>query len=232
MFSYDPFTLTGVQSTIKFSTHWQIEFALHGGNDMSIWTNSSSVNRQVFVRWVSNDNKDGIWAGINSLGTNWKYRNGHDNLQMVAGTWGHKFNERVHMMTEAYYEWERDVATGGSASYGTVRYGAGGEPGVIIPGISGAVGVVNYFQVLVGNKYKNYISVRNDYLNDLDGWRTGYKTTYISHTIGFIHYFTPWLFVRPEIRYDYNVGGNNITPYDLGTKKNQFTAASDFILRF
>jgi len=232
MFSYDPFTLTGIQSTIRLNSHWQIEFAIHGGNDMSVWSNSSSPNGQAFVRWVSKNNNDGIWVGINSFGPNWKYTNNHDDLQMVAGTWGHKFSERVHMMTEAYYEWELDAATGGSASTGPVQYGAGGGPGVIIPGISGAIGVVNYFQILVGHKDKNYISIRNDYLNDMNGWRTGYVTTYLSHTVGFIHYFTSWLYVRPEIRYDYTVGGNNISAYDLGTKRNQFSASSDVIIRF
>ncbi len=84
----------------------------------------------------------------------------------------------------------------------------------------------------MGNKDKSYISIRNDYLNDHNGWRTGYATTYLSHTIGFVHYFTKWLFVRPEIRYDYTVGGKSIRAYDMGTKKNQFSAASDIIIRF
>ncbi len=136
------------------------------------------------------------------------------------------------MMTEAYFEWEKDAALGGSASLGRVRYGAGGGPGLIIPGISDAIGAVNYFQMLLGHNDKSYISIRNDYLNDRDAWRTGYKTTYISHTLGYIHYITPWLFVRPEIRYDYTVGGGDIAAYDLGTKKNQVNIASDLILRF
>ncbi len=128
-------------------------------------------------------------------------------------------------------EWEKDAATGGSASYGPVRYGAGGGPGAIIPGISGAVGAVNYFQILLSSKRTNYISIRNDYLNDWKGWRTGYATTYFSHTIGFIQYFTSWMYIRPEIRYDWNKD-KNVTPYDLGTRKDQWTISSDLIIRF
>ena len=195
---------------------------------MAIWTNSSHVTAQTFVGWTSMSNDNSIYAGINPLGSG-TYKNGHDNLQMVSAVWGLRFNKILHMMTESYYEWEKDAATGGSASYGPVRYGAGGGPGIIIPGTSKAIGAVNYFQILLSDK--SYISIRNDYLNDINGWRTGYKTVYSSHTVGFVHYFTNLVFVRPEIRYDRNYN-KNILPYDLGTKKNQLTIAMDMIVRF
>lgn len=230
MFSYDPFTFTGVQSTIKLSKQWQIQLAVHGGNDMAPWTNSSTINGLGFVRWTSKNNNNSFWVGVNSLGPDGKYKNGHDNLQMVSGVWGCRFNKKVHMMTEAYYEWEKDAATGGSASYGPVRYGAGGGPGATIPGISSAIGAVNYFQILTSKK--SYVSIRTDYLNDMNGWRTGFTTIYTSHTIGFIYFFTDWLTLRPEIRYDRTWGDSNIKAYDLGTKKDQLNIAADLILRF
>jgi len=67
MFTYDPFTLTGIQATIRLNAYWQIEFAIHGGNDMALWSNSSSISGQGYVRWVSKDNNNSIWAGVNSL---------------------------------------------------------------------------------------------------------------------------------------------------------------------
>jgi hypothetical protein len=228
MFSYDPFTCTGVIGKIKLSNQWQLDLGVHGGNDMAVWTNSSSPTAQAFVRWTSKNNNQSLYVGINSLGSG-VYKNGHDNLQMVSGVWGWRFNKTLHMMTEAYCEWEKDAASGGSASYGPVQYGAGGGPGNIIPGISKAIGAVNYFQILLSGK--NYVSIRNDYLNDLSGWRTGFATTYTSHTAGFVHYFMDWLFVRPEFRYDRN-WDKNVLPYDLGTKKDQITVAMDMIVRF
>ncbi len=71
-----------------------------------------------------------------------------------------------------------------------------------------------------------------DYLNDLNGWRTGFPTIYTSHTIGFIYFFTDWLTIRPEIRYDRTWGDININAYDLGTRKDQLNVAADIILRF
>lgn len=228
MFSYDPYTETGVQATIMMSPQLTLEFAAHTGNDVAPWDKAAGLAGQTYVRYVSKDNNNSIWAGVNSLGKG-VYKDGHDNLNHVSAVWGHRFNETYHMMSEVYYEWERDAALGGSASYGPVRYGAGGGPGTIIPGTSAALGILNYFQILISKK--NYISIRNDYLHDINGWRTGYPARYVSHTAGFVHQFTPWLMLRPEFRYDYNLA-NGVIPYDLGTRRNQFTATIDMIVRF
>lgn len=228
MFSYDPYTQTGVQATVMLNPQWSIELALNGGNDLAIWDKSAGLCGQGYVRYVSTNNNNSLWMGVNQIGKG-TYSYGHDNLNHVSGVWGHRFNPILHMMTEFYYEWEKDAALGGSASYGPVRYGAGGGPGPIIPGTSTAVGLVNYFQILLSKK--NYFSIRNDYLNDQQGWRTGYATQYTSHTIGFIHQFTNYLMFRPEIRFDKN-WNQGVTPYNLGTKSNQFTANMDMILRF
>ncbi len=228
MFSYDPFTETGVQSTIMLNKQWTVEFALDAGNDMAPWTTSSRLTGQAFVRYVSKNNNNSIWAGLNEIGRG-KFVNGHDNLNQASAVWGHKFSDKVHMMTEAYYEWERDAALGGSASDGPVRYGAGGGTGPILPGVSGATGFVNYF--MVQTSAKSYLCLRNDLLGDKSGWRTGFPTTYVSHTVGFVQQFTPWLMLRHEVRYDYNLD-NTVAPYDLGAARHQVVGTMDMVVRF
>jgi hypothetical protein len=79
--------------------------------------------------------------------------------------------------------------------------------------------------------HKDYLSIRNDFLNDPKANRTGYATLYSSHTIGFVHYFTDNIRIRPELRYE-RAYADGITPYDNGTKKDQYTAAMDLIVRF
>ena len=76
-----------------------------------------------------------------------------------------------------------------------------------------------------------YLSVRNDLLVDPQANRTSYSTAYSSHTIGIVHHFNELLRIRPEIRYEraYAAG---ITPYNNGTKRDQFTAAMDVVVRF
>ena len=229
MFTVDPYTFTGVQATFKLGSYWQLEVGAHAGNDMAPWSNSAQLNGLLMARWVSKNNNNSLYGGINSLGSG-NDKNQHDDLQMVVITWGHKFNETLHMMTEAYYMWQYNALTGGTVINGPSKwFDEGVGPGVAIPGAATAQGVVNYFQILL-NKW-NYISIRNDLLNDPQGNRTGFNTMYTSHTIGFVHFFGEYFTIRPEVRYEraYQAG---VTPYDNGTKKDQWTAAADLIVRF
>lgn len=229
MFTVDPYTFTGALGTLKLGTYWQLQAGVHAGNDMMPWSNSAKPNGLLMVRWVSKDNNDGLWGGINSLGSG-NYTNQHDDLQMVVATWGHKFNNTLHMMTEAYYMWQKQALTGGTVITGPGQpFYEGVGAGNLIPGTANAVGFVNYFQVLFSPN--NYLSIRNDFLNDPQANRTGYATLYSSHTIGFVHYFNNLIRIRPEVRYE-RAYADGITPYDNGTRKDQFTAAMDLIVRF
>lgn len=78
----------------------------------------------------------------------------------------------------------------------------------------------------------SYLSVRNDFLDDIDRQRTGNKTVHSSYTIGYIRYFGGGLFTfRPDARYDhaYTAG---LLAYDKGTRRDQFTATLNLIMRF
>jgi hypothetical protein len=229
MFTVDPYTFTGVQATFKLGSYWQLEIGAHAGNDMAPWSNSAQLNGLLMARWVSKNNNNSLYGGINSLG-NGDYKNQHDDLQMVVITWGHKFNETFHMMTEAYYMWQYHALTGGTVINGPAKsFDEGVGPGTLIPGAATTQGLVNYFQMFVN--HRNYFSLRNDLLNDPQANRTGFATLYTSHTLGFVHYFNDYIRIRPEIRYE-TAYAHDVTPYDNGTKKNQSTAAMDLIVRF
>jgi hypothetical protein len=228
MFTVDPYTFMGVNAVIRFDPYWELMLGVHAGNDMAVWSNSAEPNGEIMLRWVSKSNNDSIWGGLNSIGSG-ECKNGHDNLQQAVATWGHKFNNKWHMMTEGYYMWQRNGPLGGSFNDGPVEsFGGGGGPGTIIPGFSDETGVVNYLQYEVGPK--DYLSFRTDYLNDPYGQRYGFPGTWFtSFTLGYIHHFTDLLMVRPEIRYDH---AYNSTPYDNGTRADQFMISGDIVQRF
>jgi hypothetical protein len=229
MFTVDPYTFTGVLGTFKLGSYWELQAGVQAGNDMAPWSKSAQLNGTLLLRWVSKDNNDGLWGGINSLG-NGDYTDQHDDLQMAVVTWGHKFSEVVHMNTEAYYMWQNHALTGGTVITGPAQpFFEGVGAGNPIPGAATAQGFVNYFQILFS--HKDYLSIRNDLLNDPQANRTGYATLYSSHTIGFVHYFNDYIRIRPEIRYE-RAYADGITPYDNGTKRDQYTAAMDLIVRF
>ena len=229
MFTVDPYTFTGGMATIRLSKYVQFELGATAGNDVAPWSNSANLNGMAMVRWVSEDNNDSIYGGTPALGKG-QYTNGHDNLQMVVATWGHRFSEKVHMMTELYYMWQRDALTGGTVIDGPPKsYFMATGPGSMVNGVSSAVGFVNFFQILLSSK--NYLSIRNDFLNDPQGNRTGFVTAFSSHTIGFSHRLTDLMTIRPEIRYE-TAYAKGVTPFDNGTKKDQYTAAMDLIVRY
>jgi len=229
MFTVDPYTYTGVNITIRVHPQFQFEVGVHAGNDMAPWSNSAQPNGSLMMRWVAKDNKESVYGGLASIGSG-QFKNAHDDLQQLVFVWGHKFNDRFHMMTEAYYMWQFNAALGGTPIFGPVRYAQGGGEGPIIPGRSESIGLVNYFQIYCGPK--DYVSIRNDALNDVQGQRTGFATWYTSHTIGWSHHFTDFVLLRPEVRYDHAWNNDGATPYDNGTKKAQFTAAVDLCISF
>ena len=229
MFTVDPYTFTGMQATIRLSKYFQFEFGGHAGNDVAPWNNSANLNGMLMARWVSKNNNNSLYGGTPTLGKGY-YTNQHDNLQMFVVTWGHRFNDRFHMMTEMYYMWQKNADIGGTVINGPPEpYFMGTGAGAMVPGISSSVGLVNYFQILISPE--NYLSIRNDFLNDPQGNRTSFATAYSSHTIGWVHHFNSLIAIRPEIRYEtaYEKG---VTPYDNGTKKDQYTVAADIFVRF
>ena len=126
--------------------------------------------------------------------------------------------------------WEHNALTGGTVINGPGKsFLTGVGPGTLVPGASSTEGFVNYFQILFSKK--DYLSIRNDLLNDPQANRTGFVTMYTSHTIGFVHHFNDEIRIRPEVRYE-RAYAKDVTPYDNGTRKDQYTAAMDLIVRF
>jgi hypothetical protein len=87
--------------------------------------------------------------------------------------------------------------------------------------------ILNYLEKQVNPK--NYISIRNEFVDDLVGQRTGTKTRYSEHLLGWGHWIGTTILLRPEIRYEHSY---DLPAYDLGHKKSQFTAAGDAIFFF
>lgn len=228
MFTYDTYTQTGVNAAIKFNDTWSILLGLNSGSDVATWGPAAHTPTfQALVRWVSPSNNDSLWGGVNSL-NNGKFKSNHDNLQQFNLTWTHRFTEKFFTSTEAYYLYQFDAPMGGTCNFGPAkRFGGGGGCGPIIPGRSDALGIVNYVEWRVLEK--NFMSFRTDFLDDYQGQRTGFATSYMSWTLGLTHVFSTLMELRPEVRYE---TAFDATPYNNGTKKAQTSFVIDTIIRF
>jgi hypothetical protein len=227
MYTYDPYTFTGITFITKVSDQWTLQMGAHAGNDMAPWTTSSQANGLFLLKWVAPSGNDSLWGGLDSIGKGY-YLNEHDDLQVTALTWGHRFNDRLHSLTESYYIWERNALQGGTVTNGPPKsFFPFTGPGKFLPGLSNSFGAVNYTAYKTSDK--SYLVWRNDVLYDPRGFRTGFDTTLFETTLGFIYHIRPWCTTRPEVRFDYSTGQK---PYDNGTKRDQFTFNWDIIVRF
>ncbi|WP_267224446.1 outer membrane beta-barrel protein [Dyella silvae] len=218
LYTVDPYTQTGIMTTTKLSQQWTLQLGINASNDTAPWNHSARPTLQGCVRWVSKDNNDMLYPCINSWNTS-DYN--YNNVQMYVMTWGHRFSQKVHMQTEAYYMYGRNIP----------GFGSGGTPGVVgsspYPGKAGAYGAVNYLNFELNSN--NMLSFRNEFYNDQKGQRTGNATKYSSHTLGLTHWVSPDLEIRPELRYEHSY---DVKAYDEGKKNYQAVAIIDAILHY
>jgi hypothetical protein len=256
MFDFDCYTQMGALFATKLSNYWTVEYGVHFGDDVAAWDGSAHFPTFLLIgRWVSHSNRDSILFGIDSHsfdGGNFKtYTNGtyysqiahkvepltwgHDDLQQQNVTWTHVFNPQLQNEFEAYYIYDNNAYVGGTfnnynvATGGPLYLGAGGGPGTFLPGLSGAVGIVDYISYKVSPN--DFVTFRPDYINDPRGERSGFATSYGSLTWGLTHHFSSAVEVRPEFRLEkaFRAG---VTPWDNGTKAYQTTFGIDAIINY
>jgi hypothetical protein len=70
---------------------------------------------------------------------------------------------------------------------------------------------------------------RSEVFRDNNGVRTGFADNFYEQTVGLIYKPKPWLWLRPEARYDW---AQFTHPYNDGTRNSQLTLAIDAILLY
>jgi len=227
MFGVDPYTYTGINMEVRINKEFMYFIGIHAGNENTPWSGRALPNAELLIGWASADNKDSLWGGLDSIGSGRTVK-GHDNEQVFNWVWGHVWNKRLHMQTQAYYMWQYEPIEGGTPNNGPVEpYGGGGGSGPVIPGKAQAFGFVNNLEYKVNKR--DYISLRSGYLGDPEGWRTGFPNRYCDFTLGYCHLFNSHIWFRPEIGFQH---GFDTSAFDNGTKRDQVTIAADVLYRF
>ncbi len=231
LYTIDPYTQTGIVASIKLSDHWLLQAGLSDGNDVALWTPDAQPTGTVCVDFTWSKGSDALYTCANSINDG-KYA--YNNLQSYYETWYHKLNATWHTDTEVWYMYERDVPNvANNLAPGqtpiTPETGANGafcKPGQLRC-FAPEVAVVNYLEKQINPK--NYLSIRNEYVDDIKGQRTGYATKYSEHLLSYGHWIGSTILVRPELRLEHSY---NQAAYDLGTKHTQFIVAGDLTYHF
>jgi hypothetical protein len=171
------------------------------------------------IRWQSDDAKDNIYVvadGINS-GV-W----GYNNLQWTGITWYHQINDQWHFSWETYTLAQNKVLNVADPQHILANNGfpftpqngfAFNAPFTAI--CSSPYVVTCNARVFTSLMYLNYridglnnISLRGEFYNDMEGQRTGVKTRYVEAGIGWQHWFSPQVELRPEVSYYRSLDAN------------------------
>ena len=227
LYSFDPYTREGVVTSLKLNKNWTLQGELSVGSDITIFDKRNrKLTPGACLNWTSDSGNDNFYPCINGINDG-KYA--YNNPQMLVATWYHKFNKKWHTATEGYYMWERKVPNVDDASAPPLITGSTGahcRPGDATCRASVFSGL-NYLVYQFAPK--DFITLRNEFFKDSRGQRTGYKTLYTEHMIGWTHWIGDVITIRPELRFDHSY---DVKAYDGGRKSSQYVLATDMIVHF
>lgn len=204
------------------------------------------------IRWQSDSGWDNVYVVADAIndGT-W----GYNNLQWKGVTWYHRINEQWHFSWEMYSLSQNKVPNLNNPYVVNNVLIPGGSPFTSAAGINfnapnaAQCGNPNVLtctaQVFTTVMYLNYqfspldnISFRPEFYDDMQGQRTGTKTRYVDFGIGWQHWFSPQVEIRPEVTYYRSLdapafnGNFNANPVIPPSKKDALIASADLIWHF
>lgn len=228
LYSIDPFTDTGVILTTKLNNRWLVQAGMTGGHDVALWTPDAKPSVTGCIDYTTGSVNDNLYLCANGI-NDAKYA--FNNEQQYDATWYHRFSKTVHLASEAWYMYERDVPAVHPAGVVPITPEQGANPaycsGSELRCTAPEYAVESSLQKELDGH--NYFAVRADFLNDKKGQRTGTQTRYSETTLMWNHTWGATVQLRPEIRFD---RAWDRAAYDNGRAQFQFTAASDLILHF
>jgi hypothetical protein len=209
------------------------------------------------VRWQSDSGYDTIYLTADGINSGvW----GYNNLQWLGGTYYHKFNEQWHLSFESYTLSQRHVLNELDPANAAVFANNGfpfnptngfnfNAPNLAqcgntdAPNCTARMFTALYYLNYSPTKLDNF-SWRGEFYNDMNGQRTTVKTRYVSTGLGWQHWFSPQVELRPEIVYYKSLdapafnGNFNAAPGTAGgkvilpTRDYEYVASMDMIWHF
>ncbi|HEV1288226.1 MAG TPA: TonB-dependent receptor [Bryobacteraceae bacterium] len=227
-YTYDCYTQTGANATIKFSEHFTFQAGISPGCETSAWKPSAQWTGNFCEQFEWRQANDNLYFCQNSIN---KGQYGYNNLSAYYVTWYHKFNEKWHTASESWYQYESHTPNiFNPAASNLIILGTNGawcKTSTQLTCYAPEWTVLNYTNRQL--KKKDFVSFRNELFDDLRGQRTGVKGRYVETGISWNHWIGSTIVLRPELRWEHNFD-NNV--FDGGNRHSQFMFASDIIWFF
>jgi hypothetical protein len=205
------------------------------------------------IRWTSDSGRDNIYVAADGINDGvW----GYNNLQWYGITYYHKFDDKWHLSWEAYTLSQKNVLNvtdpAGIIANGGYPFTPANGFNYNAPGFatcSNPTAVTCTARVYTTVAYLNYswdsmnnLSIRPEFYYDEEGQRTGTATRYGNFAIGWQHWFSPQIEIRPEINFMHSFNApafngncnqpNNGQPCTPASKSSALMFASDIIIHF
>jgi hypothetical protein len=202
-FIYNPFTHTGLLTTLKLSDAWSVQSGLVTGADMFIapGANPTYVGS---VKWAPPAGPDSVLVSVIVGEGRYDETNAFNNPEVFDLVYSHKFSDRLTYTLDALYSFQN------------------GFPG---SGFVNVWGAVQYLTYQFTSQWAG--TTRLEFFGDPQGWKTGFPGTYTAVTAGVTYKPAPYLWFRPEVRFD-----DNSVSRPFEGKPNLFTATIEVIARW
>jgi hypothetical protein len=246
LYTYDCYTQTGVNVTVKLNKHWTVQGGISPGCDVMPWTTDAKLTGNTCVIYSWHNGGDALNTCANAINDG-KYA--YNNLNAYYETWYHRFNATWHTDTEAWYQYERqtpnmywfngtDPTTGiqyantAATPWPETTFNRPGQGAVNLnfgavcqdPRLPASqqsarcfapeVAITNYVE---HNFWHNTASlnIRNEWVNDIKGQRTGTPAKYEEHMVGFDFWAGSTVTFRPELSYTHAYAKYGVTALDI-----------------
>jgi hypothetical protein len=202
-FIYDPFTHTGFLTTLKLTDAWSVQNGLVAGSDVFI-APEARLTYIGGVKWAPPDGADSVLFEAIAGPGYFETKRNFNNPEIFDLVYTHKFSARLNYSLDCLYGFETHV------------------PGI---GTGNWFGVVNYLTYSLTPRLS--ATTRLEFFDDPQGQRTGFPGLYTALTSGVTFKPVKDVWLRPELRYDYN---DDSRPFE--GKHALFTATMDVLLRW
>jgi hypothetical protein len=195
-FIYNPFTHTGLLTTLQLNDNWSLQNGIVAGSDV-FFDSASEPTYIGSVKWESDDQKTSLlFATILGSG---RFNEVEDfsNPRVFDMFFTRQLSEELTYKLDALYGYQTDVPTIGTAQW---------------------YAFVNYLTYQASPNWS--ATTRLEFFDDVDGDRTGFDGLYTAVTAGITYQPRPSMMLRPEIRFDHN---DSSRPFE--GRSGLFTAA-------
>jgi hypothetical protein len=224
-YTYDCYTQTGANATIKLNNHWTVQAGVSPGCDTAAWKPSAQWTGNACAQYTFGNGGDDIYLCANSIN---RGDYAYNNLAAYYATWYHKLNSKWHTATESWYQYESHTPNIFNPAAQSLLIanadGAWCKSATQLTCCAPEWTVLNYTNRQLGAH--DFISFRNEFFDDLGGQRTGYKDRYVEYGLSWNHWIGGTVVFRPELRSEHAFDN---PAYDGGQRMSQFMFAGDVI---